>query len=90
MRCTSCKSCSIACPFGTILPEFIPYISSRCDYCIGKSGQELPACQISCSHKAVELKDIEENPAKNIFFVGDVLAIHSVKWSKQDRTQVKK
>jgi carbon-monoxide dehydrogenase iron sulfur subunit len=34
MKCTSCKSCSIGCPFGVIYPEILPYKTSQCDYCI--------------------------------------------------------
>ncbi|MBM3254130.1 MAG: 4Fe-4S ferredoxin [Candidatus Omnitrophica bacterium] len=84
MRCTSCKACTIACPFGVILPEFIPYILSKCDYCVGQKEQRLPECIKSCQHKAIEIKEVEEDPSKNIFFVGDSLAVHSRKWFKED------
>ena len=83
MRCTSCKSCSIACPFGTIFPDFIPYLDSRCDYCIDLSGQA-PKCVSSCPYKAVEIKEIEENSDLDIYFIGEALAVHSKKWIKQD------
>ncbi|MFA5090509.1 MAG: 4Fe-4S dicluster domain-containing protein [Candidatus Omnitrophota bacterium] len=88
MRCTSCKSCSIACPFGTILPDFIPYLDSRCDYCLGSSGK-LPKCITSCPKKALEIKEIEENPEENIYFVGQHLVVHTRKWSREE-IQIKK
>jgi len=45
MRCVACKSCTLACPFGTIIPELIPYKVSGCDFCIGRLGAaEVPVC----------------------------------------------
>ncbi|MCM8795648.1 MAG: 4Fe-4S ferredoxin [Candidatus Omnitrophica bacterium] len=89
MRCTSCKSCSIACPFGTILADFIPYLDSACDYCLGLKGQ-LPKCVSSCPKKAIEIKEIEEDLEKNIYLVGEHLAVHTLRWSREDITFVKK
>jgi Fe-S-cluster-containing hydrogenase component 2 len=89
MRCTSCKTCAIACPFGTIFPEFIPYLDSRCDYCIGSRGK-LPKCVTSCPERAVEVKEVEESLEQNIFFVGESLAIHSRRWSREDIQPKKK
>jgi len=83
MRCTSCKSCTVACPFGVIFQDFIPYLDSKCDYCIGKT-EELPRCVSSCPEKGVEIKEVQEDLEKNIFFVGDNLAVHSIKWSRED------
>lgn len=89
MRCTSCKSCSIACPFGTILQDFIPYLHSSCDYCIGRSDKE-PDCIKTCSYKAIELKDVKEDVENNIYFVGDKLAVKSIKWSREEILPKKK
>jgi carbon-monoxide dehydrogenase iron sulfur subunit len=89
MRCTSCKSCSIACPFGTIFADFIPYLDAKCDYCIGITGK-LPRCVTSCPEKAIEVKEVEENIEANIYFVGESLAVHSRKWSKEDIQPKKK
>lgn len=89
MRCTSCKSCTIACPFGTIFADFIPYLDSKCDYCIGISGK-LPKCIRSCPEKAIEIKEIDENPEQDIYFVGESLAVHSRKWSREDIQPKKK
>ncbi|MCM8783231.1 MAG: 4Fe-4S binding protein [Candidatus Omnitrophica bacterium] len=88
MRCTSCKSCSIACPFGVILPDFIPYLDSRCDFCIGISNKLLE-CVNSCPYKAIEFKEVEEKPEENIFLIGDKLAVKSRKWTKEDLVQKK-
>jgi Fe-S-cluster-containing hydrogenase component 2 len=89
MRCTSCKSCVIACPFGTIFPDFIPYLDSKCDYCVGIS-KKLPKCISTCPHKAIELKEVKEDIEANIYFVGDSLAVHSHKWVKEDIAAKKK
>jgi len=89
MRCTSCKSCVIACPFGTIFADFIPYLDSRCDYCIGVSGK-LPKCITSCPERAIEIKEVEEKPEENIYFIGDALAVRSRKWSREDIQPKKK
>ncbi|MFA5275270.1 MAG: 4Fe-4S dicluster domain-containing protein [Candidatus Omnitrophota bacterium] len=84
MRCTSCKTCSIACPFGIIFQDFIPYLDSKCDYCIGCSAERLPICLVTCLHKAIEVKEVEESLEDNIYLVGEHLAVHSLKWSRED------
>ncbi len=89
MRCTSCKSCVIACPFGTILADFIPYLDSYCDYCIRKIDS-LPACVRSCPHKAVEVKEVEESIEQNIYLIGKTLAVRSRKWPREDIQPKKK
>ncbi|MCM8766030.1 MAG: hypothetical protein NC920_04215 [Candidatus Omnitrophica bacterium] len=83
MRCTSCKCCSIACPFGVILSDFIPYLDSRCDFCIGREDK-IPECVNSCPYKAVEFREVEEKPEENIFLIGDKLAVKSRKWIEKD------
>ena len=83
MRCTSCKSCTVACPFGVIFQDFIPYLDSKCDYCIGKTS-EFPKCILACPEKAIEVKEVQENMEEDIYFVGEHLAVHTLKWSKED------
>ncbi len=89
MRCTSCKSCSLACPFGIIFPDFLAYLDSACDFCIG-SSEKLPLCVSSCPKKAVEFKEIEENAQMNIYFIGERLAVHTLKWAREDVLPKKK
>ncbi|MDD5585140.1 MAG: 4Fe-4S binding protein [Candidatus Omnitrophica bacterium] len=84
MLCTSCKTCSIACPFGVIFPDFLQYLDSRCDYCIGR---QTPACIPTCPHQAIEIKEIEkEDISQGIYYVSDSLAVkHSKKWFLDDK-----
>lgn len=89
MRCTSCKSCSLACPFGVIFTDFIPYLDSKCDYCLGRKGK-LPKCITTCPEKAIDLREVKEDPAANIYFIGENLAVHSRKWLKDDLPVKKK
>jgi len=82
-RCVSCKSCVFACPFGTIVPEIVPYFASRCDGCIGRSDiKNPPVCTKTCPEGAIRFEDVEESKEKNIVFVGELLAVHCIQWRK--------
>jgi len=84
MRCTSCKSCSKACPFGVIYPETIPFVIARCDYCLSRLGEgQSPACLEMCTYGGIRFGDFEENKAENIFRISDSLLIKtSFKWER--------
>ncbi|MDD5495972.1 MAG: 4Fe-4S binding protein, partial [Candidatus Omnitrophica bacterium] len=86
MRCTSCKTCSQACPFGVIYPETIPFIISRCDYCIGRlKGEEAPVCIQSCKHGGIKFGEFEEKKEEGMFQVSDYLVVKtSYKWERAD------
>jgi Fe-S-cluster-containing dehydrogenase component len=84
MRCTSCKSCSRACPFGVIYPETIPFVISRCDYCLGRLKQdEYPICLQSCINAGIKYGEFEENKDEHIFKVSDYLMVKTdFKWER--------
>ena len=82
MRCVSCKCCAHACPFGTIYPETVPFYTTRCDYCAGRTDGD-PACVASCVENAIEFKEIEESPEDDIYAVGDTLVVRAPKWDKK-------
>lgn len=83
MRCISCKSCSLACPFGTIPLESIPYIVSQCDVCIDRSDKEEPICARTCSiEDAVKFIEIEQSEKDDIYLVGKNIAVHAMPWKK--------
>ena len=86
MRCISCKSCAYARPFGTIVPEVIPYLVSQCDYCLDRleeAGE--PLCVRQCPVEGmVDYRDVKEEPEKDIYFVGEHLAVHAPHWEKAE------
>jgi Fe-S-cluster-containing hydrogenase component 2 len=83
MRCVSCKSCALACPFGTIYPDTVPFYTTACDFCVSASGKP-PPCVAGCSRGAVECREVEESPADDIYLVGEHLAVHAPKWDKEN------
>ena len=84
MRCVSCKSCSHACPYGTIYPEAVPHIIHICDYCLDRRNQnDLPLCIESCSFNALSLKPADQELTENTFLVGGNLIVHSTHWARE-------
>ncbi len=69
MLCTSCGTCAIACPFGTIYTDLIPYPSSVCDVCKGRLGQgEKPLCVNTCENTSIDYREVSaENDLVEVF-----------------------
>jgi len=87
MRCTSCRNCTIACPFGVIHPLIVEYKTTMCDYSKGRTSDEKPpVCVGTCPHGAVQFIEVEENPEKDIYAVrGGKFFVHVVKWQKEKK-----
>ena len=84
MRCISCKSCSHACPYGTIYPEMVPYFVHNCDYCFDRKGEkDEPLCISSCPYGALSLKAADAELDEHTFLVGDNLIVHSTHWDRE-------
>lgn len=84
MRCVGCKSCILACPFGTIFPEVINYVTTGCDYCLNQLNENPdyePACVKTAPKDTFKMIEIEkEDPKNHIYFSGKYLAIKSPSW----------
>lgn len=87
MRCVGCKSCILACPFGTIFPEVINYITSKCDFCLNQLDQNpdySPVCVQTAPANSFMMKEIEENHKQSIFFIGNHLAVRAPSWLNKE------
>jgi len=84
MRCISCKSCSHACPYGSIYPEFVPLLIHNCDFCMDRRDQNNgPLCIKTCTYGALILKEGDIELDENTFLVGDNLIAHSTHWDRE-------
>lgn len=84
MRCISCKSCSHACPYGSIYPENVPLLIHSCDFCIDRRKEkDEPLCIKSCPYGALSLKEGDIELDENTFLVGDNLIVHSTHWNRE-------
>jgi Fe-S-cluster-containing dehydrogenase component len=83
MLCVSCKSCSYACPYGTIYPENVPFLVHNCDFCLDRRDDKSePLCIKSCPYGALSLKRSDTVLDEKTFLVGDNLIIHSTHWDR--------
>ena len=84
MRCISCKSCSHACPYGTIYPENVPYLINVCDYCLDRrENKDEPLCIKTCPYGALSLRKVDKELPENTYLIGDNLIVHSTHWIRE-------
>jgi Fe-S-cluster-containing dehydrogenase component len=82
-RCVSCRSCSHACPYGTIYPEHVPQFISNCDFCLERrSAPREPLCVATCPSGALRLVAADDDPDDHTYLVGKSLLVHSTHWER--------
>ena len=60
MLCTGCGTCAIACPFGTIYDDLIPFVSSSCDVCKDRLAPgEKPLCVSTCQDRSIDYREVD-------------------------------
>jgi Fe-S-cluster-containing dehydrogenase component len=83
LRCSNCYSCAAACPFGTIIPEYIPLHTSVCDVCLGRLPPgEVPLCARSAPEEAIQYGDFSADEATGIYPFGEHVLVKAGKWEK--------
>lgn len=88
MRCVGCKSCVLACPFGTIFPEVINYISANCDFCINQFEADpdyQPLCVKTAPPNTLKIVAMVNEDKKNhVYFCGENVAVKSPSWRMKE------
>lgn len=88
MRCVGCKSCTLACPFGTIFPEVMNYLTAKCDYCLRQLQDDpdyVPLCVRTAPANSLQMVEIEaDKPEEQIFLYGEHVAIKSPSWRHKE------
>lgn len=90
LLCTGCGSCALACPFGSVYPELIPYPSSVCDLCHDRLGpDEKPLCVQTCSDGslAYEKVHLDENTLE-VFPDVVVRVTEGSTWQREVKTRL--
>ena len=83
-RCVMCRSCSHACPYGTIYPELLPVLNHNCDFCLDRREDKgEPLCVKSCPHGALDIRRADEELGEDTFLVGDNIIVHSTHWQRE-------
>jgi len=88
LRCIGCRSCVLSCPFGTIFPEVINYVTSKCDFCLNQlngNPDYLPLCVKTAPPETLQMAErTPETLAKNEFLVGDYLLVKTPNWRSKE------
>ena len=98
MRCVSCKSCSLACPFVTIYMELLPFYSMDYTAAVGvfvgatsvataepgTDRSRLTSLLQLCKCKALEYREVDPDDP-GIHIVDDFLAARVRRWDRYDR-----
>jgi len=82
MLCIGCKSCVVACPFGTLMTHMFDFKKPVCDVCRLDDAAVSLKCQETCPKGAIRLVDMEENAAENIYRINDRLLVKELTWEK--------
>jgi Fe-S-cluster-containing hydrogenase component 2 len=78
--CVRCKSCIVACPFGTLMDDLFSAKTSGQRFVSLADENDLAEFARLFPEQTVSLVDRDENPEENIFRLGDMILIREKIW----------
>ena len=77
MLCTGCGTCALACPFGTIYEELIPFTGSTCDVCKDRlASGEKPLCVSTCQDGSIDYREVDLEKETDLVEVLDGVVVN--------------
>jgi len=76
MLCTGCGSCAIACPFGTVYTDLVPFPSSVCDLSKGRlKDGEKPLCVTTCEDASIDYREVDVSKEEDLVEVFEDIVV---------------
>jgi len=78
--CVRCKSCIVACPFGTLMDDLFEVKTSGQRFIMLEDDDDLEAFAMLFPDEVICVVDQEENPDENVFRLTDRILIKEKIW----------
>ncbi|MBN2274265.1 MAG: hypothetical protein JXK95_08020 [Bacteroidales bacterium] len=78
--CIRCKSCIVACPFGTMMDDLFAVKTSGLKFISLEDEKDMNEFAGLFPGDVVRVVDMEENPAEQIYQLNDTILIKELKW----------
>jgi Fe-S-cluster-containing dehydrogenase component len=75
-RCSGCRTCHSACPYGERNPASVPLMVSTCEFCLDQCETQ-PVCSRTCDRGGLRVVSGEREPGPGEYLVGDRIVVHS-------------
>ena len=83
--CVACKSCVVACPFGTMMSDFFEYHRNKDNEYDLLDHNELALLIQNSPEGAIRLVEMEADPENQIYSLGEHILVKEKKWQTNSR-----